>query len=165
MNKQDIQLLFRYNSWANDRILRAAEHVSTEQFTAPSTFPHGGLRSTLVHTLFAEWLWRRRCEGVSPPDWLKAEDFPTFASLRDRWQAEEKNLNTFLGSLTDTRLNEPLEYKTTKGVAMREPLMWPILAHVVNHGTQHRSEAAAILTDFGHSPGDIDLIFFLRKQK
>ena len=38
--------------------------------------------------------------------------------------------------------------------------MWQLLAHVINHGTQHRSEAAALLTAEGRSPGDLDMVFF-----
>ncbi len=39
--------------------------------------------------------------------------------------------------------------------------VWQMLAHVINHGTQHRSEAAALLTDAGRSPGEIDMIFYV----
>ena len=42
--------------------------------------------------------------------------------------------------------------------------MWQALLHVFNHGTQHRSEAAALLTDAGRSPGDLDLIDFAEEQ-
>jgi uncharacterized damage-inducible protein DinB len=35
-----------------------------------------------------------------------------------------------------------------------------MLAHLANHGTQHRSEAATLLTAIGRSPGDLDMIFY-----
>ena len=35
-----------------------------------------------------------------------------------------------------------------------------MMLHVANHGTQHRSEVAAMLTGFGHSPGDLDVLGF-----
>ncbi|MBI5840432.1 MAG: DinB family protein [Chloroflexi bacterium] len=163
MNKNDIQLLYKYNAWANARILNAASNVTREQFLAPAAFPHGGLRGTLTHALFAEWLWRKRWEGDSPTQFIKPEEFPTFESLCVRWQEEERKLSAFIENLADEKLNSVIEYKTTSGKPMHE-ILWKMMAHVVNHGTQHRSEAAALLTDFGRSPGDIDLIVFLREM-
>jgi uncharacterized damage-inducible protein DinB len=160
MNKQDILILYKYNQWANAKILNAAANVSPEQFLADASYPHGGLRSTLTHTLFAEWIWRNRWEGSSPTVRLKPEEFPTIESLRRRWLEEEKLLMAFIESLTDDRLNEAIQYKNTKGVPLQQ-ILWKMMAHVVNHGTQHRAEAAAMLTEFGCSPGDLDMIYFL----
>lgn len=164
MNKQDIQLLYRYNQWSTARILNAASQATQEQFLAPASFPHGGLRGTLVHALFAEWIWRNRWEGTSPDFRLRPEDFPTFESLRERWREEEEKLMAFVESLTDERLNSGFTYKDTKGVP-HEQVLWRAMAHVVNHGTQHKTEAAALLTDLGHSPGDIDLIVYLIEKE
>jgi len=164
MNKQDIQLLYKYNVWANKRILDTSALVTREQFLAPASYPHGGLRSTLTHILFAEWIWRTRWLGESPSQRIKPEEFPTFDSLRVRWLEEEKALHSFVDSLTDEKLNAPFQYKTTRGDE-KENILWHVMAHVINHGTQHRSEAAAMLTEFNHSPGDIDLIMFLREMR
>jgi uncharacterized damage-inducible protein DinB len=163
MNKQDIQLLYKYNSWANKRILDTAANVTQEQFLAPASYPHGGLRGTLTHALFAEWVWRVRWQGESPTQRLKPEDFPTFESLRTRWMEDEKLLLAFVHDVTDERLNDNFDYKNLQGEPFQR-ILWHAMAHVVNHGTQHRSEVAALLTDMGHSPGDLDLIYFVSEQ-
>lgn len=160
MNKQDVLILYQYNQWANAKILNAAALVTPEQFTAPAPFPHGGLRGTLVHTLFAEWIWRKRWEGASPTSRLNPEDFPTVRSLQSRWQEEEAQLMNFVESLSDEQLNGIFRYTNTAGQPFTR-LRWQAMVHVVNHGTQHRAEAAAMLTDLGHSPGDLDMIYFL----
>ncbi len=160
MNKQDILLLFRYNQWSTAKILDAASGVTDEQFLAPAPFPHGGLRGTLLHALFAEWIWRNRWEGASPKHRLRPEDFPTIEALRVRWMEEEALLMRFVENLPEERLASSFDYTSTEGTAHRR-VMWQAMAHLVNHGTQHKTEAAAILTGYGRSPGDIDLIWYL----
>jgi uncharacterized damage-inducible protein DinB len=39
-----------------------------------------------------------------------------------------------------------------------------MLLHLANHGTQHRSEAAVLMTAAGHSPGDLDLWDYAESQ-
>jgi uncharacterized damage-inducible protein DinB len=156
-------MLYEYNRWANARILGAAAQVSDAQFLAPGNFPHGGLRGTLVHTLFAEWVWRKRWQGSPQNPRLNPEEFPTFASLKARWLEEEVLLMEFVTGLTDKKLKTEFDYVSSEGFPHRR-VLWEAMTHMVNHGTQHRSEAAAMLTDLGHSPGDIDLIVYLNES-
>lgn len=165
MQKSDIVLLFDYNYWATQRILTAAEKLSQAQLMEPLKQTWGSLLSKLVHTLSAEWVWRSRCqEQSSPTAHLRADDFPTLAALRERWQTEEQAMRGYLNSLSDEQLAQTIAYKTLGG-APNSDILWQILAHVVNHGTQHHAECAALLTELGHSPGDIDLIVYLREKR
>jgi len=163
MKKEEILTLYRYNAWANARILNTTALVSQEQFLAPASFSHGGLRGTLVHTLFAEWIWRQRWERTSPTGWLTPEDFPTFESLHSLWEKEGQALMRFVEKVSEADLDRTFHYKKTGGQP-NENVLWHLMVHLVNHGTQHRSEAAAMLTDLGHSPGDIDMILFFREK-
>lgn len=165
MHKSDLQLLYDYHYWANARILKAAGALSQEQFSAPAQHSWGGLRGTLVHALSAESIWRKRCqEQGSATRALSEEDFPTFAALLTRWQTEETAMRGYIESLDDDIINQPLRYAMTDGT-VHETILWQILMQVVNHGTQHRAECAAMLTELGHSPGNLDLLVYLREQK
>jgi uncharacterized damage-inducible protein DinB len=70
-------------------------------------------------------------------------------------------MQRFLSGLSDDDLDRTIHYTSTRGKPF-ENTLWHILLHVANHSTQHRSEAAILLTEWGRSPGDLDLIFFLR---
>jgi uncharacterized damage-inducible protein DinB len=166
MNTRDVRALYEYNRWCNQRILGAAAKLTDEEFRAPGAFPHGGLRETLVHTLFAEWTWRMRWLGTPPPYGyrFKVADFPTPGALEARWKDEDAALMEFVADLTDERLQSELEYTSTEG-GRHKRVLWETMAHLVNHGTQHRAEAAAMLTGLGHSPGDIDLIVYLNEYR
>jgi uncharacterized damage-inducible protein DinB len=164
MNQNDILTLFDYNYWATARVLNTAAKLTLDQFTALAGLSHSSVRGALAHTLIAEIVWRLRCaEGISLTALPADSDFPTVDVLRERWHDEEQKMRTYLKSLTDEALNRTVSYKTTKGVPY-ENVLWNLLVHVVNHGTQFRSEAAVALTSYGQSPGDLDLLLYFREK-
>ena len=160
MQIKDLHLLYNYNYWANGQILASAKKVTPEQFLAPAEFPYGGLRGTLVHILEGEWAWRIRFETQAYVNDLPETEFPTLESLETRWREDEKGMRAYLATLCDEELEKPLTYPIDDG-KVRTRVLMHCLIHVVNHGTQHRSEAAALLTRYGQSPGDIDFTIFL----
>ena len=164
MNKNDILTLVDYNYWANARVLNAAAKLAPDQFIAPAGLSHGSVRGALVHILGAEMVWRLRCaEGVSLSALPNENDFPAVEVLRERWLDEEQKMRAYLNSLSEEALYQTVQYKTTKGVP-HENVLWNLLAHVVNHGTQFRGEAGVALTAYGQSPGDLDLLLFFREK-
>jgi uncharacterized damage-inducible protein DinB len=162
MNAQAMRTLYEYNYWATDRILGAAAGVPAEDFAAAS-LGYARLRQTLAHTLGAEWIWRSRWQGVSPAAMLDASEFATLDALRARWDDERRQMEAFLDTLGDADLGRVVEYTTTGGQHYANTL-WHLMVHLVNHGTQHRSELALLLTELGRSPGDIDMITFVREK-
>ena len=164
MNIQDIHLLYEYNYWANKKILAASAKVSREQFTTPASFPYGGLHGTLVHILEAEWGWRALFQKIDDASDLLPADYPALSAIETRWREEEAAMHAYLASLRDEDMESHLRYTTDTGI-QRDRILWHCLVHVVNHSTQHRSEAAALLTDYGQSPGDLDFTLFLNDYK
>lgn len=165
MNIRDILTLYDYNYWATRQILAASAQVSPEQFLAPTAHSFGSLRGTLVHILDSECGWRMLCQHQTLASFRAMEEdaFPTFDVLEQRWNEEERAMRDYLAGLTDDDLTDYVRYTTDEG-EKRERVLWHCLLHVVNHGTQHRSEAAAILTGYGYSPGGLDFTAFLNEQ-
>lgn len=164
MNLRDMLTIYDYNYWANRQILAASARVSQEQFLAPAAHSYGSLRGTLVHTFDAEYSWRMLCQHQSMQFEADEAAFPSVAVLEQRWGPEEHAMRDYLAQLSDDDLNGIIRYTTPEGV-LRERVLWHCLLHVVNHGTQHRSEAAALLTEYGQSPGELDFTVFLNERR
>jgi uncharacterized damage-inducible protein DinB len=89
--------------------------------------------------------------------------FPTIEDLVGAIEEEHDKMRQYLLSLTDHELLRRIDYRSTKGQPFQNTL-WHLLAHVVNHGTQHRSEVGMALTEAGHSPGDLDMLVYFRQM-
>ncbi len=171
MTAEHYRLLFEYNTWANGRVLEQAATVAeADYFAAAAGLSFGSLHATLVHTLVGEIVWLARWHGGKPPealqdarraDELSRTEIPTLAKLQESWGIEQAKQASFFASLTDERVEATLSYEDQYGTPNQQPL-WQLMAHLLNHGTQFRAEAAVRLTQLGQSPGDLDLIVWLR---
>ncbi|HEY4667318.1 MAG TPA: DinB family protein [Anaerolineales bacterium] len=158
-----LRSLHEYSDWANRRVLDTAEQLTPEQFVGEAGPSHGSVRNTLVHQMSGQWIWLERWKGVSPARMLSPKDFPDLTSVRGRWQAIEADTQAFAAGLDEQKLEKVISYTTTEGYPRSYPL-WRPMFHQLNHSTAHRSEAAVMLTNFGHSPGDLDYVVYLAKM-
>lgn len=155
--------LFDYDAWAMARVLDTAEGLSPDELGRPLLAGQPPLLPTLVHVLAAAVIWGRRWEGESPTALIGVAEVPSLAALRERWSAEAAAWRARLDAIGDADMAAPLRYTTTRGQPRSTP-RWQVVAHLVNHGTQHRAEAAAMLTALGRSPGDLDMSVYFSER-
>jgi uncharacterized damage-inducible protein DinB len=151
MNAADLRFLFGYDQWATARVLAACAGIDEATWTAPNAIGERGLAGILVHVLGAHQRWRHGLSGSPQSPRPERAPLPTVGELSAAWVAEWAAMDAWLAGLDDA------------GAAHEEdgrPL-WKYLSHVANHGTQHRSEAAVLLTAAGHSPGDLDMVDYI----
>jgi uncharacterized damage-inducible protein DinB len=159
-----IQTLYNYNSWANGRVLDATAQLTPEQFLESVEASFASVRDTLVHTMNGQWIWLSRWQGISPRSLFNPAEFPDVTAIRSRWDKIEADSRAFVDRLDQAKLGQIIHYENTTGEPYAFPL-WQLMVHQVNHATQHRSEVAVILTQFGHSPGELDLIRYLNLER
>jgi uncharacterized damage-inducible protein DinB len=167
--KAFLDQLYDYNVWANGLILKYAEQLPEEQFTQETTHSFGSIRDTLIHILIVEWLWREHMQGTGLEyaqalEQVVPEDYPTVGKLYHRWFDEELAMRNFLGDLDEQGVMQLVPYTNAAGRELEDSIA-EILAHMVLHGMQHRAEAAAMLTDFGFSPGNLDYTAYLHAEQ
>jgi uncharacterized damage-inducible protein DinB len=158
MNKDDIQLLYEYDRWANHRVLQAASTLSAEQFTRDLGGAFHSLRDTLVHIVAGEWAWLEYWNEPVPDDAFHADldarlgvifnpnAFPNVSAVQLKWAEVEKAQIEFVNRTTNDALERMVPFRTSR------VSLGLLMQHLANHSTYHRGQIALMMRQLNAEP-------------
>jgi uncharacterized damage-inducible protein DinB len=167
MNKEDVQLLFEYDRWANHAVLQAASTLSSEQFTRDLGGSFGSVRDTLVHIVSGEWGWLTIWKETSLTSefvtdlWNRIEaifdpkSYCDITAVRLKWSEVEREQIEFVNYVTDESLARMLPIRTT------QLSLAHLMQHMANHSTYHRGQVSLMMRQLGAEPVATDFARFL----
>jgi uncharacterized damage-inducible protein DinB len=82
------------------------------------------------------------------------------AELRALWEGVCNEMNQFLGTLDDRKLQAALS--TTSRTGRYTTSYWQMIQHVVDHSSYHRGQIVTMLRQLGVTPPSTGLIRFYR---
>jgi uncharacterized damage-inducible protein DinB len=149
-----VRELYDYHRWANRRLFDVAAGLGEDAVgrDVGPQFSYPTIRRMFAHLYGADALWLARWNETSLGA-IPGADIQSLVDLRSRWDPLEQEQRAFVERLSAADLDRVIEYKNTQGQAFRVPL-GPLLLHVANHATHHRSEVATMLTMVSGSPPD-----------
>jgi uncharacterized damage-inducible protein DinB len=156
MNANAFRHFYDYHFAENRKIWdRYVAQLSNEQFTQHVEYSRGSVRDQILHLISCDDVWFSGLCGVEFSGDLNPADFPTRERIRERWDHVEQDMRTYLAGLQDEMLFEkPLEGED------KDLIVWQVLLHVANHGTDHRAQILRQLNDLGVETKYQDYIFY-----
>jgi uncharacterized damage-inducible protein DinB len=171
MTKDDIQLLYEFDRWANNRVLQAASTLSAEAFMRDLGGSFGSMRDTLVHIVGSEQTWLRCWKEPSPGPTFVADlwtrhdarfapnTFRDFAAVQLKWAEVEREQAEFVNRLTDEALGRMLP------VFEKQISLAHLMQHLANHSTYHRGQVALMMRQLAAKPLATDFAMFLMEGR
>lgn len=131
--------------------------LTDAQFTQEASYSAGSVRNQVVHMMSVDDAWFNDLRSVEFHGHLKAEDFPERKGIRAYWDGVEERMRAYLDELTDDMLvTKPFPEGEDKDL-----ILWQVLLHVANHGTDHRAQLLRLLNDLGVETESQDYIFYV----
>jgi uncharacterized damage-inducible protein DinB len=143
--------MFAHNTWANVRVIDVCSKLSGEQLDGTAEGTYGSIRDTLVHIIEAEesYLFRLNGERFDPP--VTDQEWPGFDLLRSR--AQEIGAG-FERVIAEDDPGRAVTWTRKNGDTPSMP-MGMFLVQTINHGNEHRSQLATVLTHLGIEPPEL----------
>ena len=161
MNADDIRDLLQYNYDMHRRLWDCIAHLTDAQYVTETGYSLGSVRNHMVHVMGVDERWLARVQGMALPPRVEYASFPTRAVTHTYWNNVEARMRAFARSVDDTTLQQTIQYDMPHRGGVKVNRVWEILAHVVNHGTDHRAQVLALLHGFGAPTLEQDFILYL----
>jgi uncharacterized damage-inducible protein DinB len=158
MNANAFRHFYDYHFAENRKIWDSyVTPLSHEQFTQDAGYSHGSVRNQIVHLMTTDDAWFSELRGVEFPEPFEPANFDDRKIIRAHWDNVERHMRDYLTELRDDMLFErPFEEGEDKDL-----ILWQILLHVANHGTDHRAQLLRLLNDLGVKTTSQDYIFYV----
>ncbi len=156
------QILFSYHFDTLARLLDQIGRLTPSQREAQSDQDQRSLLQVSFHILDTDYGWREGLETGERPATLPRDVYTGPEKLRDLLARERAAWREYFDTLSDEIINQEISLSAGPDRVLTVP-RWKVLQHLLFHGMQHQAEIAARLTSWGHSPGDIDFIFYQRE--
>lgn len=157
MNAQAFRHFYDYHFAENRNIWDSyITSLSDEQFTQEVDYSGGSVRNQIVHLMSVDDTWFSGLRGAEIPEHLHPADFEDRQSIRAYWDNVEQRMREYLAALRDDMLFE----KPFADGEDKDLILWQVLLHVANHGTDHRAQVLRLLNDLGVKTGPQDYIFY-----
>ena len=122
-----------------------------------SSYSDGSVRNQIVHLMSVDEPWFSELRGIEIPESLNPADFDDRKIIRAHWDSVEQSMRDYLANLRDDMLfDKPIADGEDKDL-----IVWQVLLHVVNHGTDHRAQLLRLLHDLGVKTVSQDYIFYV----
>jgi uncharacterized damage-inducible protein DinB len=158
MNANAFRHFYDYHFTENRRLWdRYVTSLSQKQFTQAVNYSHGSVQNQIVHLVSVDDTWFSALRGVEIPEPLDPAKFEDRQSLRAFWDDLEQEMRAYLANLRDDMLCE----KPFADGEDKDLILWQVLLHVVNHGTDHRAQLLRLLNDLGVKTTSQDYIFYV----
>jgi uncharacterized damage-inducible protein DinB len=131
--------------------------LSDEQFSQNAAYSHGSVRDQIVHLMSVDDIWFSALRGLEIPEALNPSNFADRLAIRTHWDIVEQTMRDYLANLRDAMLFE----KPFAEGEDKELILWQVLLHVANHGTDHRAQILRLLNDLGVKTTSQDYIFYV----
>jgi uncharacterized damage-inducible protein DinB len=158
MNANAFRHFYEYHFSENRKIWDSyIPSLSHEQFTQEVSYSRGSVRNQVVHIMSVDEAWFSDLRGVDHADPVPTLDLDDRQAIRARWDEVEQDMRDYLANLQDDMLFE----KPFGGGEDKDLILWQVLLHVVNHGTDHRAQLLRLLNDLGVKTSSQDYIFYV----